>query len=31
MPDSDLNRVRDRFNEDAEFLLDEALRKHVST
>jgi hypothetical protein len=29
LTEEDLNRVKDRFNEDCEFTLEEALRKHV--
>ena len=30
LTEQEINQVRDRFHEDAEFLLEEALRKHVS-
>jgi flagellar biosynthesis component FlhA len=30
LTEQEINLVRDRFHEDAEFLLEEALRKHVS-
>ena len=30
LSEQDLNKVRDKFNEDAEFALEEAIRKHVS-
>ena len=29
LTEEDLNRVRDKFNEDVEQLLEEAIRKHV--
>jgi len=29
LTEQEINQVRDRFHEDAEFLLEEALRKHV--
>jgi len=29
LTEQEINRVRDRFHEDTEFLLEEALRKHV--
>jgi len=30
LTEQDLNKVRDKFNEDIDFVLEEAIRKHVT-
>ena len=30
LSESDINKVRDKFNEDIDFVLEDAIRKHVS-